>query len=517
MSAMGQLLNNIKAFLDRLTPNQRMLLSACATAVFIGIAFLLFRTPHLAYVPLYTDLDAVDAAKVVEALETTKVPYQLGRNGTAILVPSDRAQRLRLSFAAQGLPKTGTVGYEIFDKTNLGMTDFIQKVNFRRALEGELTKTIESLEEVSSARVHIVKPEPSLFLEKEKPTTASVMLKLNSSAGRLNREQIQGITYLLASSVEGLQPEHITIVDYSGRMLSERNSDDTELGLSQQQLELQKNVETYLEKKAQSILDGMVGTNRSIVKVSALLNFKKVESTLEQFDPDKIALRSEERTEETGEVGGSKENTVSNYEVNRTVQHVVDTYGNIERLSVAVTIDPGTVVVDDQGNPTLQGGKPVIRQRAQEEIDQLGEVVKSAVGFSQQRGDQFTLSPLRFDKTGEWQRERDIASDERKDFWTKILVNAAKLLGIIAALFILKSIIGAIGRGVGAPPPRGAQAPAVPGAALPAALAAMPEEEEGIAPRAETERQRMVNRISAMVNERPEDAARIIRSMARGE
>ncbi|MBI4531858.1 MAG: flagellar M-ring protein FliF, partial [Candidatus Latescibacteria bacterium] len=291
MDILRLLLNKIKAFLEKLTPNQRMLLSAGVTALLIGLGFLLFQSPQLAYVPLYTDLDPVDAAKVVETLESTNIPYQLARGGTAVLVPADRAERLRLSFAAQGLPKTGIIGYEIFDKVNLGMTDFIQKVNFRRALEGELTKTIESLEEVSSARVHIVKPEPSLFIEKEKLTTASIMLKLRSSISRLTREQIHGITYLVATSVEGLTPENITIVDDSGKMLSDKKPEDTAIGLSQQQLELQKGVESYLEKKAQTMLDEMIGQGKSIVKISAALNFKKVDSTLEQFDPERTTLR----------------------------------------------------------------------------------------------------------------------------------------------------------------------------------------------------------------------------------
>ncbi|MBI4530411.1 MAG: hypothetical protein HY709_02715, partial [Candidatus Latescibacteria bacterium] len=248
------------------------------------------------------------------------------------------------------------------------------------------------------------------------------------------------------------------------------------------------------------------------------LNFKKVDSTLEQFDPERTTLRSEERTEETGEMGGSKENVISNYEVNRTLQHIIETFGNVEHLSVALTIDPTAIVLDDQGNPTLQNENPVMRQRSQEEIDQLAEVVKRAVGFTETRGDQFKVTPVRFDKSTEWQKQRAIAAEERKDFWTNIVTNAAKLIGIVAALFMLYSIVRAFEQSVRAPVipvPPGVVVP--PGGVVVPGLV-MPEEEEEIVPRlVETERQQMINRISAMVGERPDDAARIIRSLIRGE
>jgi flagellar M-ring protein FliF len=204
---------------------------------------------------LYRNLDSQEAGQIIDQLRGSKVPYRISEGGTEILVPSSKINDVRLNLAAQGYPKSGIIGYEIFDQTNLGMTDFLQKVNYRRALEGELTKTISSLKEVESARVHLVIPEQRLFKEDEKQPTASVVLYLNRSKP-LSQRQIEGIAYLVSSSVEGLPAENVTILDASGRLLSAPRQTDQLAQLSSSQLDVKKNIEAYLQEKAQSMLDG---------------------------------------------------------------------------------------------------------------------------------------------------------------------------------------------------------------------------------------------------------------------
>ena len=261
-----KILGDAKTHWDEMTPNKKVALGAIATALLIGSMLLLWNMRHIRYETLYANMDPQEASAVVEQLKVRDVPYRLTHGGRTIEVPSGRVYEVRLDMASQNLPRGGTVGYEIFDKTNLGMTDFLQKVNYHRALEGELTKTIMELREVQAARVHLVIPERRLFKEDRKNPTASVLLKLSSSA-RLNQRQIEGITNLVASSVEGLAPEHITIVDYNGNLLSSHTENDPLMQLSAHQLALQKQVEGYLEQKAQSLLDQVLGPRQQQAQV----------------------------------------------------------------------------------------------------------------------------------------------------------------------------------------------------------------------------------------------------------
>ena len=382
---------------------------AFAVALIVTISFI-FKP---SFETLYVGLDASEAGQVVEKLKEDKIPYKLDNGGTTISIPRKDIYDVRLRMASEGIPRSGTMGYEIFDKTNLGMTDFLQKVNFRRALEGELSKSICSIGEVKSARVHLVIPEPRLFMEDKKEATASVILHLNG-ARSLSTRQVEGIAYLVSSSVEGLRPENVTILDASGRMLSNKSYGGGVGALTSSQIELQRNVESYLEGKARSMLDPVIGPGKSAVTVSAQLNFEQVEKTMENYDPDNLAIRSEERSSESASesntredgkgktVSNSSENTVTNYEVNKTVQHVISQMGNIGKLSIAVVVD-GTYKTVAGGNakePTFQ-----YAPRSQDELDKITSMIKGAVGFDAERSDVFEIANVAFENKPEIEEE----------------------------------------------------------------------------------------------------------------
>jgi flagellar M-ring protein FliF len=400
------------------------------------------------YSVLYRNLEPAEAGEVVDYLSENKVPYRLSDGGTSILVSSGAVQQVRLDLAAAGLPKSGIVGYEIFDQTNLGMTEFLQKVNFRRALEGELAKTISRLEEIKTARVHLVIPEARLFKEDTKEPTASIVLYLNRNLP-LSKRQIEGIIYLVASSVEGLAPENITVLDSSGKLLSAPHSDDKLATLSSNQLDMKKNVENYLENKAQSMLDGVLGSNRSIVRVSAALNFDQVERTVESYDPDNIAVRSEEISEEKGtetdganpdrkkDTSNSKKNTIRNYEVNKTIENLVNQVGNITHLNISVSLDGSYEMVKGTGGKTERQYVP----RTQEEIDKLIALVKGSVGYSDDRHDIIEVANIPFETfQDDWEEKQRFLRDEKIQYWMGIGIKGAVVLIVLFILWKMRNV-----------------------------------------------------------------------------
>ncbi len=444
----NQVRDQLQVFLSRLTLKQKLLIfTGFAIALAILMVMLVWTTrPN--YEVLFSNLSQKDAGKILEKLKEKKIEYRLENGGSTILVPTDKVYELRLNFAQEGLPESSGVGYEIFDKTNLGMTDFIQKVNYRRALEGELTRTIEQIEAVEKARVHIVIPKESLFKEDQKQTTASVILKLRGSS-LPPKATVQGIAHLIASSVEGLQPENITIVDTRGRILSDHQDPGDMVTLSSTQLEFAKQVESYLSQKAQSMLDQVIGPGNAVVRVSADLNFTRVEKSIEQYDPDNTAVRSEEIQEEsnpisppdgataTGNLPAAKRSsTVTNYEINKTVQRVVEGVGNIQRLSVAVLINNKKQVV------TKNDGTKEVKYipRSPEELDQLGNLVRTAVGFQPERGDQFSVVNVDFSLPTLEDELLEMDKPNLWDNWYDLIEKIFLFLAIISSMLIMRSL-----------------------------------------------------------------------------
>ncbi len=447
---MGEALNRLKFQIQTLMANlnttQKLMLIGAASVALALIIVVLVWTSKPSYDVLFADLSKKDAAQIIEKLREKKIDFKLEDGGNTILVPAGKVYELRLEFASLGLPEDGVIGYEIFDKTNIGMTDFLQKLNYRRALEGELTRTIEQIDAVEKARVHIVIPETRLFQEDQKQPSASVILKLNG-ARTLNPTQINGIAHLIASSVEGLEPENVTIVDTRGRILSNNNNPDDLLTLSATQLDFRKKVEEYLTQKAQSMLDRVFGPGNTIVRVSAELDFTQVHKTIEEYDPDNTVVRSEEINEQvtpTGNqangqngaaVAAKSTNTITNYEINRTVQQVVESVGNVQRLTIAVLVNNKQEKVENEdGEETVQSVP-----RDPQELTVVEDIVKRAVGFKEERGDEISVNNVDFRLPT---MDEELYNLDQETPWSlpNILEKVFIFVAILAAMFIMQSL-----------------------------------------------------------------------------
>ncbi len=469
MEYFKELSSNVSEFVRKMSPSQVIMLIGVTLSIIVG----LFVTAswiggEINYSVLYSQMDPSEAAEVVAYLDENNKPYKITDGGQTIQVPSDDVYGLRISLASEGLPQSGNIGYSIFDQSNLGMTEFLQNLNFRRALEGELMKTIMQLNNVQAARVHIVMPKDRLFRQDRKEATASIVLKLKKLGG-LDKSQLSGITHLVASSVEGLKPENISIIDYHGNLLSSANETDVLAGLTTSQLEVRKNAEKYLEDKAQSMLDGVIGDGKSIIRVSVDMNFKQVEKTSELYDPNSPVIRSEEKTEESAaatdkqdEFAESKddkkiETSIANYEISKTVEHIVNSVGNIERLTVAVMID-GIYKDVENAEGILEN---IYEPRPQEEIDRITAIVKSAVGFDQQRSDQIEVVNIPFDKQSMEHDQQQLDQMVTLDFYYDIAKKIGWGLLAIMVLFYARSkakrLFKALGRllpGIRVAPPK---------------------------------------------------------------
>ena len=284
--------------------SQRMIILIALAGSIAGLVAVGLWTQQPDMQVLFSNLAPDDAGAIVDKLKDSKVPYETSGGGTTILVPSAQVHDLRLELAGQGLPHGGGVGFEIFDRSTLGMSEFVQKLNYRRALQGELARMIAQMPEVERARVHLAMPERRLFATEQDRARASVVLSLRGGQ-MLAKAQVQGIVHLVSSSVEGLQARDVTVVDGHGQLLSNASNDET-AGLTGSQLEYQRTVEKDIETRIQSMLERIVGTNKAVVRVSSQLDFRKVETTEERFDPNGQVVRSEQRGQEKA-TGGNEQ------------------------------------------------------------------------------------------------------------------------------------------------------------------------------------------------------------------
>jgi len=368
------------------------------------------------YVPLFASLTTEDAGAIVTQLKASKTPYRIGGAGEQILVPADKVNEMRLRMAVQGLPLGGGVGFEVFDKTSFGLSDFNQRVNYQRALQGELARTIGQLRGVTRARVHLVMPQPSLFSERERLPSASVFLKL-APAARLTGEEVRGIIHLVASSVEGLSPARVTMVDTAGRVLA-AGSEPRAGDLSPRRIEIKAAVEEGIERRVQGLLDSALGPGQAVTRASAQLNFDQVERTEERFDPTPVT-RQETRTVETSKGSsaspnlpagapaptsppppsnttsneGRRESATVSYELSKIVARTLTSPGEIQRLSVAVLVNTASKVSEGPNRKEIREPVP----RAAEEIEKIRRIVMGAAGYNQTRGDEVTVVEMPFD------------------------------------------------------------------------------------------------------------------------
>jgi flagellar M-ring protein FliF len=286
---LSKLFSQLHDIWGQLGASQRINVAAATFVLVAGLGALAFWSSHADYGLLYGGLSDTEAAKVTAALDEAKVPYKSGTGGS-IMVPTDKVYAMRMQLAGRGIPSGDGVGFEIFDKANFGISDFVQRANYTRAIQGELARTISQIDDVQSARVMIVLPENRLLLDKNTFPTASVFVHVRGNS-QLQPQSINSIRFLVANSVEGLKPNHVSVVDNLGNVLSENTDDDSLTGLTSTQLAARRNLEQYLAKKAQDMLDKVLGPGQAIVRISADINYDTLTRTDEKFDPDGQVIR----------------------------------------------------------------------------------------------------------------------------------------------------------------------------------------------------------------------------------
>lgn len=453
-----------------ISPAKRMLVAGVVVATLLAFAALIMLANRTDYRPLFTNLSTEDAGEIVKKLKDAKTPYRITPDGKGVMVPSDKVYELRLTLASEGLPQGGGVGFEIFDRKNFGMTEFVQKLNYQRALQGELARTISQISGVEQARVHLVIPEKSLFKEAEKPATASIVLRMKG-AKSLRDAEVQGVVHLVASSIEGMNADNVTVLDSRGKILSKGDgAGDATAKMTSTMQETQRAYERNLEERLQTLLDRVVGGGKTVARATASFDFKQVERVEEKFDPETIAVRSEQRSEEkagstslaTGVPGvqtnlgrnapgaagnaangGSRNDETLNYEVSRSTSRTIEPVGTLSKVSVAILVDgkyeaPAAV---KEGEPA----KPKYIPRSPEELLQIEALVKGAIGFNAERGDQLSIQNIPF------QDPEDAAgSAEAPAWWTNpfflaLFKNLLIGLGFVALmLFVIKPLINAL-------------------------------------------------------------------------
>lgn len=472
----------------RLSLNQRLLIGTVGGAFVLAVSVTVMWARQPDYTVLYANVASEDAAAIVDELRSRGVSYRLTDAGRTILVPTDDVYEARLDLAVDGLPESGSVGYEIFDKTGFGVTDFVQRLNHRRALEGEIGRTIAQLNEVRSARVHIVVPDEALFAEEQKQATASVVLRLKGSLGA---PQVSGIVRLVAASVEGLRPDNVTLVDTYGNLLSKPHDENDIAAVSNAQLELKSQVEGYLRSKIVNIIEGVLGSGKVVAQVDADLDFEQIDRTNESFDPESAAVRSEQRVKGSEEESKS-ENVTTNYELSKTLEHIVSPVGGIDRLSVAVLID-GTYEPGDSGELAYV-------PRSDEEMQRLSSAIRSAVGIDDARGDRLEVHNVAFDNNVLREEREAISRSDRMGLLNEILNRVGQVLVIlllaVLARFLFQRAAQTIQTHRDSVMAREAE--------LAAASIVTPTEEERYA--------KLQNDIVTLVEQRPEEIGQLVRT-----
>lgn len=435
---------NLGAFVAALPPARRAILLATgigSTALVLGLAWWVQRP---LYRPLFTNLASGDAAAIVAALKADKVDYALDDDGHAVLVPQGELYEERLALASRGLPEGSGVGFEIFDRQQLGQTDFLQHLNYQRALQGELGRTIAELGGVESARVHLAIPERSLFVSQDRRPSASVVVKL--AAGRtLARAQIDGIVHLVASSVQGLAPEAVTVLDEGGRLLTAPQSGDPALATQGAAIDYQRAIERATEERIESLVATVVGPGKVIARVAASLDFSRTERTEETVDPDRTAVKTSHTTREDpggakaapGTSGAQRRDEQQEYEVSRTKVLTVAPVGSVKSLSVAVLVD---------GSYREENGRRVFVARTEDELGKLRTLVASAVGLDETRGDRLELTSAPF-QAPETPAEPEPGALGRAMEWLPALLGRLFGAGVVIALLalVVRPLVAALG------------------------------------------------------------------------
>jgi flagellar M-ring protein FliF len=447
----------------KLGPARIAAMGAVTLVLIAFFAFVIMRVSQPAMGVLYADLSLQDASLIIRDLEAKGVAYEARADGQTILVPRSELARLRMDLASKGVPAGGGVGYEIFDKGDaFSSTSFVQNINHLRALEGELARTIRSIGRVQSARVHLVIPERRLFDRDREAARASIVLKLR---GELESSQVRAVRHLVASAVEGLKPENISIVDEQGRLLA----DGAQGEVSQSTLaadEKQAGVERRLRAQVEEIVARIVGSGRARVQVAAEMDLNRVESRSESFDPESRVVRSTQTRAENQVTSGqdgavsvgnelpgatqqpnanapkdasNKNEETVNYEISRTTRTEILEGGRLKRLSVAVLVDG----MYSRG----QNGEAAYQPRSQEELDRIATLVRTAIGYDKARGDQLEVVNLRFAEAPQSVELKEdglvsaLMSPTKDDLVRYIELAVVTLLTIIVLLTVVRPLV----------------------------------------------------------------------------
>jgi flagellar M-ring protein FliF len=456
---LSKLLKQLGDIWGQLGASQRVSVVAATFVLVAGLVAATVWSSHADYGLLYGGLSDTESAKVVAALDEAKVPYKVGSGG-AIMVPADKVYAMRMQLASKGIPQGDGVGFEIFDKPNFGISDFVQRANYLRALQGELGRTISQLDEVAAARVMIVLPENRLLLDKDKFPTASVFVRVRGNSP-ISPQTLNSIRFLVANSVEGLKPNHVAVVDNLGNA-EEVSDSDSMAGISSSQLAARRALEQYLSKKAQDMLETVLGPGQAMVRVSADVNYDVTTTTQEKFDPDGQVVRTQTKNDEENDTAtaqnttptGISANTVSEtngmqvasapvnssknhkttstieYEIGKTTSAITQSAGSIKRLTAAVS-------VAQQMDGTGADRKPITR--SPEELEKLRLIVSDALGADTSRGDTVELAELPFNDQFATDMNQQLDQQVKRDFWIDLgRKSLYPALGLVAFMILLR-------------------------------------------------------------------------------
>lgn len=460
---MASLFTQLKETWDSMPAKGRIATIGGLVATLAMIGALVYYGTQPNYAVLFADLKPADAQSIVEKLKTANVPYSLANSGTTVLVPGERVSELRLQMAGEGTLSGGHVGFDLFDKTSFGATDFAQQVNYRRAIEGELAKTVEGMDEVESARVHITPKKESVFADKEDSAKASIMVRVKQNK-ELSKERTDSIVSLVASSIEGLDPSGISVMDTSGRLLVAagrgRDGSTGDAGAFREQLEAKQKFEIENATRIVALLEPVVGENRVRADVAADIDFSKIEQSEEKYNPQSQVVRSQQTSAEarnsgtgapaavvgarsnnpatqptplpvgvatTSSTSGDQRNTSTvNYEIDKTIKKTIGGGGRVNRMTVSVVVDHKSV-----------GGVEVAR--TSDEVKQIQDLVSAAVGIDPARGDSVVVQTMPFSKPEVEAPGTVSFIDKNKQFIpTLIKYGALLLVAILLLMFVIR-------------------------------------------------------------------------------